>query len=62
MVRKQSWCWLLVETSLTLKQIQRRRIFTSYWMTSDANFETLKRIETEIARKQELKRERESNQ
>ena len=48
--------------SLTLKQIQRRRVLSSYWMTSHANFETLKRIETEITRKEELKRERESNQ
>ena len=32
-------------------QVKRKKTFKSFWMTTDENFDTVKRIETETAKK-----------
>ena len=45
------------------QSVQRKKVFTSYWMTSDTNFATVKRIEKETAKKEKKKeKERVSNE
>ena len=34
------------------KEDRRKKVFKSFWMTSDENFEIIKRIETETAKKE----------
>ena len=41
------------------KQVQRKKVFTSHWMTSEKNFATVKKIEQETARKDKIKQEKE---
>ena len=40
------------------KETVRKKIFKSFWMTSDENFEIIKRIETETAKKKQTKNRR----
>ena len=35
----------------TRKETKRKKIFKSFWMTSEENFEIIKKIETETAKK-----------
>ena len=37
---------------IQLPVFQRKKVFKSFWMTSDKNFEIIKRIETETAKKE----------
>ena len=37
-------------------QVKRKKTFKSFWMTTDENFDTVKRIETETAKKKQTKR------
>ena len=41
------------------KSVQRKKVFTSHWMTSDMNFATVKRIEKETPKKEKIKKEKE---
>ena len=43
----------------TRKETQRKKVFSSYWMTSDVNYSIIKRIEKETAKKEEVKKEKE---
>ena len=40
------------------KETVRKKIFKSFWMTSDENFEIIQRIETETAKKKQTKNRR----
>ena len=40
---------------LVRKSVQRKKVFTSHWMTSDINFATVKRIEKKTAKKEKIK-------
>ena len=41
------------------KSVQRKKVFTTHWMTNDPNFATVKRIEKETAKKEKIKKEKE---
>ena len=38
----------------TRKEQKRKKIFKSFWMTSEENFQIIKKIETETAKKKKL--------
>ena len=38
------------------KSVQRKKVFTSHWMTSDMNFATVKRTGKETAKKEKIKK------
>ena len=40
------------------REDRRKKVFKSFWMTSDENFEIIKRIEQETAKKKLLKRKK----
>ena len=42
------------------KEKIRKKMFKSFWMTSDENFEIIKRIETETAKKEADQKEKEN--
>ena len=42
------------------REDRRKKVFKSFWMTSDENFETIKRIETETAKKEADQKEKEN--
>ena len=42
------------------KETVRKKIFKSFWMTSDENFEIIKRIETETAKKEADQKQKEN--
>ena len=41
----------------TRKETKRKKIFKSFWMTSDENFEIVKKIETDTAEKEATQKE-----
>ena len=42
------------------KETVRKKVFKSFWMTSDENFEIIKRIETETAKKEADQKQKEN--
>ena len=44
----------------TRKQINRKKTFQSFWMTSEKNFQIIKKIETETAKKEADQKEKEN--
>ena len=38
------------------KQILRKKVFTSHWMTTDTNFAMVKRTEKETTKKEKIKK------
>ena len=38
----------------------RKRVFMSFWMTSDENFKIIQKIEAENAKKEEIQKEKET--
>ena len=44
----------------TRKQTNRKKTFQSFWMTSEENFQIIKKIETETAKKQADQKEKEN--
>ena len=44
----------------TRKETKRKKIFKSFWMTSDENFEIVKKIETETAKKETDQKQKEN--
>ena len=40
------------------REDRRKKVFKSFWMTSDENFEIIKRIEQETAKKKLLKKKK----
>ena len=51
----------LIEVQLyTRKETKRKKIFKSFWMTSDENFEIVKKIETETAKKEADQKQKEN--
>ena len=40
--------------------INRKRVFMSFWMTSDENFKIIQKIEAENAKKEEIQKEKEN--
>ena len=42
------------------KETNRKKIFKSFWMTSDENFEIIKKIETETAKKEADQKQKEN--
>ena len=44
----------------TRKEQKRKKIFKSFWMTSEENFQIIKKIETETAKKEADQKEKEN--
>ena len=44
----------------TRKEQKRKKIFKSFWMTSEENFQIIKKIETETAKKEADEKEKEN--
>ena len=42
------------------REDRRKKVFKSFWMTSDENFEIIKRIEQETAKKEAAEKEKEN--
>ena len=42
------------------KEDRRKKVFKSFWMTSNENFEIIKRIEQETAKKEAAEKEKEN--
>ena len=42
------------------REDRRKKVFKSFWMTSDENFEIIKRIEQETAKKESAEKEKEN--
>ena len=42
------------------KEDRRKKVFKSFWMTSNENFEIIKRIEQETAKKEAVEKEKEN--
>ena len=45
--------------TFTRKMTIRKKVFKSFWMTTDENFKIVKEIETENAKKELIKKEKE---
>ena len=43
---------------LERKEDRRKKVFKSFWMTSNENFEIIKRIEQETAKKEAVKKKK----
>ena len=57
--RKNSFAEFAPVPYFERRSVQRKKMFTSHWMTSDPNFATVKRIEKETAKKEKIKKEKE---
>ena len=53
---------LITIPTFTRMETNRKRVFQSFWMTTDENFEIVKQIETENAKKELIKKEKEKNE
>ena len=42
------------------KVTNRKKVFLSFWMTNDANFKIIQKIEAENAKKEEIQKEKEN--
>ena len=59
MGRSISFDDLIAIPSFTRKNTNRKKVFKSFWMTTDENFKIEKQIETENAKKELIKKEKE---
>ena len=50
---------LITIPTFTRKMTIRKKVFKSFWMTTDENFKIVKEIETENAKKELIKKEKE---
>ena len=55
-----SFADLIQVQEYTRKETKRKKIFKSFWMTSDENFEIVKKIETETAEKEADQKQKEN--
>ena len=55
-----SFADLIQVQQYTRKETKRKKIFKSFWMTSDENFEIVKKIETETAKKEADQKQKEN--
>ena len=53
---------LIMVPSFERKESTRKKVFKSFWMTTDENFKIIKKIETENAKKELIKKEKENVQ
>ena len=51
----------LVQLTIYQRRVtNRKRVFMSFWMTSDENFKLIQKIEAENAKKEEIQKEKEN--
>ena len=50
----------LIQLPIYQRRVHRKKVFMSFWMTSDENFKIIKKIEAENAKKEEIQKEKEN--